>query len=185
MHASMRVTPWAELPYPSDVLTELVDPASRSGLEAARRALAPIPTGLGHHGVGGDALATELARMLACPAIAQATSATLVPFPLATPTAEGEHLVLEAARLTQRWPGTTDPAYATAVADARRAVRRGAPSAIEHQLWLEHFLVEQLLPAAARLALPVVVSWPARGAAQTPIADLATRLDEALDEWIS
>ncbi len=208
----MYVAGWGDLAFPSAVVAHLVEqlspPAHRARFEAARTSPPAIPEGLGHHGLGGVALAKELGRLLRCPAFDRAVSLTFVPFALngfddpyqafevdleLSETGaihrhvEGadEHLILEAGLVEASWPAIHEPPYADAVKSARRAVQRGAPTAHEHRLWLEHLLVEQLLPAAERLGLPVVLELPGRRLAEerTPPEALARLLDGALEDW--
>ena len=174
MNASMFVAGWDDVPCLGP-LSARVPPAAR---------VTRPPEGFAHHGVGGDALSTELARMLAYPELERAVSVTFVPFALdggllRHATDEGEHLAIEAERLRAAWPAEHDDAYRLAVQDACRAVRRGAPTAMEHVLWLEHFLVERLLRVAAPLELPVLVIWPERRSR----LELERALDGALESW--
>lgn len=187
----MRVARWADLDFSADVVGRLLEargtPEDRQRFATARATPPPIPPGFAHHGVGGDALSAELAGQLGAPEIERALSVTFVPFAIGGPHRHAEggevHLIVAARRLKESWPATGDAAYAASVAEARRAVQRGAPSALEHVLWLEHFLVEQLLPVARELALPVVIRWPERRAVAVPPEELAPALDSALSSW--
>lgn len=177
MNASMFVASWSDVPLPREHLAALVQ---RSSADRSTEA----PSGFAHHGVGGEALSVELARMLSCPAFDQAASATFVPCAIEGGVERHEidgavHLVIGAERLRATWPAERDEAYRRAVAEACRAVRRGAPSAMEHVLWLEHFLIERLLRVAAPLRLPVVIIWPER----RPSIELERMLDGALSSW--
>ena len=177
----MRVTGWAELELPMDVLLTMAGEA-RARVEEALETTAP--SGFAHNGVGGEALASELASQLRCPELVEADTVTFVPFATegVREHREGErlHLVIGTETLREAWPASRDAAYASSVSEAVRAVQRGAPTALEHELWLEHFLVVQLVPIAERLNLPVAIRWRPR-AVRTEGLDRA--LDSALSSW--
>lgn len=177
----MRVTSWTDLELPLEALLALAG-EERGAVEAALEARAP--SGFAHHGVGGDALASELASQLGHRSLSEAATVTFVPFALdgVREIRDGDdvHLVIGTRTLREAWPGSRDAAYASSVSEAVRAVQRGAPSALEHELWLEHFLVAQLVPVAERLHLPVMIRWRPR-AARTEGLDSA--LDSALSSW--
>ena len=182
----MRVTGWEGLPYPSETVARLVDAHGsadeRARLEVARSAGPTVPPGFAHHGIGGGALRDALGRLLALPATDELRSLTLVPFEIGVHRhLDGAGAIASAEALRAAWPGARDAGGRDAVAAARQAVRRGAPSEPEHLLWLESFLVEQLLPVGARLDLPVLVTWTTRAATDGP--PLEARLDEALASW--
>ena len=184
----MRIAGWDALEYSSEIVGAFVEelaPALEHRRFLESRTTSPsVPRGFAHHGVGGDALCRELARMLDCPALERAVSLALVPFSIGVQRhleEDREHVIAEADRLTARWPATHDAHYADAVVAARAAVQRGAPTELEHCLWLEHFLVEQLLPVASRLGLPVIITWPGRRARAGEPLD--TTLDAALASW--
>lgn len=177
----MRVTGWSELELPVEVVLSMAGEA-RPRVEQALATDAP--SGFAHNGIGGEALASELASQLRYPALGDADTVTFVPFATdgVREHRDGDalHLVIGTETLRAAWPGSHDAAYASSVAEAVRAVQRGAPSALEHELWLEHFLVAQLVPIAERLHLPVAIRWRPR-AARTEGLDSA--LDSALSSW--